>query len=176
MRTRYKIAEHGQIYFTTSTFVKWAPVLISKKYFDVLIEAFRFSQENKNLKIYSYVILDNHFHLICQADKLDNIMRSIKSYSAKRIIELLKTDNRLNILRTFETERSIDKSRCKYQVWQEGYHPQMIMHDKMFKQKIDYIHYNPVKRGLVEKEDDWIYSSACDYINGKEGLIKINEF
>lgn len=176
MRTRYKITENGQIYFTTSTIVNWSPVIKTKKYFDILIEIFRFSQINKKLKIYSYVILDNHFHLICQGEKLDNIMRSIKSYSAKRIIELLKKEYRIDMLKIFAKERSIDKSKCRYQVWQEGYHPQLISDDEMLIQKTNYIHYNPVKKGLVEKEEDWIYSSAGFYNKGIEGLIKIDSF
>jgi len=176
MRTRYKILEQGHIYFITSTIVNWTPIFTSKKYFDILIETLKFSQENKKLKIYSYVILDNHFHLICQVDKLDNIMRSIKSYSAKKIIELLKEDKRNDILKIFANERSIDKIGCKYQVWQEGYHPELIMGDEILSQKIEYIHHNPIKRGLVESEEDWIYSSAGYYLKEREGFIKVDNF
>ncbi|MCY7362032.1 MAG: hypothetical protein LH629_08215 [Ignavibacteria bacterium] len=44
----------------------------------------------------------------------------------------------------------------------------------MLKQKIEYIHYNPVKKNLVEKPEDWKYSSAIDYYTDKKGMLEIN--
>jgi len=41
------------------------------------------------------------------------------------------------------------------------------------RQKLDYIHYNPVKRGYVDLPEHWRYSSACDYI-GQKGLVEVN--
>jgi hypothetical protein len=55
-------------------------------------------------------------------------------------------------------------------VWQEGYHPQMITREDVFKQKVEYIHNNPVKRGFVEEVEHWIYSSANNYLCGRGHL------
>jgi hypothetical protein len=60
-----------------------------------------------------------------------------------------------------------------YQFWQEGVHPERIYDAGMMKQKIDYIHYNPVKRGYVEEPEHWRYSSARDYA-GRLGLLPVN--
>ena len=59
-----------------------------------------------------------------------------------------------------------------HQVWEEGSHPQMIESDEVMRQKLDYIHQNPVKRGYVDLPEHWRYSSARDYV-GMEGLIDI---
>ncbi len=64
------------------------------------------------------------------------------------------------------------KSDRAYQFWQEGVHPELIQDDSMMKQKIDYIHHNPVKRGYVEQAEHWRYSSARDYM-GKVGLLEV---
>ena len=60
----------------------------------------------------------------------------------------------------------------EYQVWEEGFHPKQITSDEMMAQKLEYIHFNPVTRGFVDKPEDWRYSSARNYL-GKAGLIPI---
>ena len=64
----------------------------------------------------------------------------------------------------------------EYQVWQEGVGPKLIQKDIVMRQKIDYIHKNPVKRGYVDKPSHWRYSSARDYDDGIDGLIEIEKF
>jgi len=65
------------------------------------------------------------------------------------------------------------KTASNYQFWQEGTHPQQIINEQMMLQKLDYIHYNQVKRGYVDLPEHWRYSSARDY-NGQKGLVEIS--
>ncbi len=65
------------------------------------------------------------------------------------------------------------KTRSDYQVWQEGFHPQQIVSQEMLHQKVDYLHHNPVRIGVVQRPEDWVYSSARDYAGGK-GLIELD--
>ena len=58
------------------------------------------------------------------------------------------------------------------QFWQEGVHPELIQGREMTRQKIEYIHQNPVKRGYVDEACQWRYSSARDY-EGQEGLLRV---
>jgi len=88
MRTRYKIIDTGKIYFITATIIEWLPVFTRKPYFEVLIDSFNYSRTSKGLKIYAYVIMDNHFHLICQGHDLGKIIKEIKSHTAREIIKL----------------------------------------------------------------------------------------
>ncbi|MDP1841579.1 MAG: hypothetical protein Q8L19_24015, partial [Reyranella sp.] len=64
MRSRYTIREPGGLYFITCTVVKWIPLFTRKPYFDILMDSLRFCRQHKGLKIYAYVILDNHLHLV----------------------------------------------------------------------------------------------------------------
>ncbi|MCX6163970.1 MAG: transposase [Ignavibacteriae bacterium] len=82
--------------------MNWTEIFTSEKYFRILIDAIKYNQDKRNLEISAYVLMKNHFHLICRSDKLINAVSSIKSYSAKRIIQQLKDDNRFNILKVFE--------------------------------------------------------------------------
>ncbi len=65
------------------------------------------------------------------------------------------------------------KKDSEYQVWQEGFHPQIITSEEVLKQKVEYIHNNPVRNGVVEEAEHWIYSSAKNYLC-KEGCIEID--
>ncbi len=174
MRSRYKIEINNKTYFITSTIQNWISVFTSQKYFFHLIEAIKFNQQNKDLKIYAYVIMPNHFHMICKSEKLSNIMSSIKSYSAKKIIHQLESDKNESLLKQFEKNKLEHKADRRYQIWQEGFHPQEISSDDMFSQKLNYIHFNPVKNGLVKESEEWLYSSARDYTTENRGFIFLN--
>ncbi|MEQ9309026.1 MAG: transposase, partial [Balneolaceae bacterium] len=62
-----------------------------------------------------------------------------------------------------------------YQIWQEGYHPKQISSHKAMSQKLEYIHYNPVKAGFVDKAEYWRCSSARNYL-GIDGVIPVTLF
>jgi hypothetical protein len=64
-----------------------------------------------------------------------------------------------------------DFLRC-CQIWQEGVHPQLIQNEIMMRQKVEYIHNNPVKRGYVDDPLHWRYSSARNYA-GLPGLLEV---
>lgn len=174
MRSRYRVSIENGIYFVTSTLVWWIPIFTSRTYFDILIEAFRFSQKEKGLQIYAFVILDNHLHAALSHPKLSQVLQSIKSYSAKIILNQLQKDDKRWAINIFAYQKKHHKTASTHQVWQEGFHPQLIKDEEMLIEKIDYIHYNPVKRGLVAKPEHWIYSSASHYA-GKNCVLKIDE-
>ena len=173
MRSRYKIINNESVYFITSTTIEWIPVCTNEKYFDIIINVIKFHQANSDLKIYCYVILDNHFHLIASGNNLSKTIASIKSYSAKEVIIQLKIDKKEWLLNQLSYFKKRYKVKSKYQLWQEGFHPKLIEFDKVLKQKIEYIHNNPVKRGFVNKPEYWRYSSATDYYLEEKGEIEI---
>jgi REP element-mobilizing transposase RayT len=173
MRSRYTIREPGGLYFITCTVVQWIPLFTRKPYFDILIDSLRFCRQHKGLKIYAYVILDNHMHLVVAGDKLTDIIRDFKSYTAKLLIARLGQDQKTWVLNQLQYYKQANKTRSDYQVWQEGFHPQQIVSEEMLHQKIDYLHHNPVRIGVVAQPEDWVYSSARDYAGGK-GLIELD--
>jgi REP element-mobilizing transposase RayT len=174
MKSRYTIREPDGPYFVTCTVVNWIPIFTRKPYFDILIDSFKFCRQHKGLKLYAYVILDNHLHLVVAGDKLADIIRDFKSYTAKRLINQLEQDQKTWILNQFQYYKKHAKTRSDYQVWQEGFHPQQIVSEEMLQQKIDYLHHNPVRAGLVARPEDWVYSSARDYA-GEKGFIELDD-
>ena len=67
MRSPYKIHDPEGVYFLTSTVVEWIPIFTCKPYFDILLSSILYCQKNLSLAVFAYVILDNHFHMVCLA-------------------------------------------------------------------------------------------------------------
>ena len=170
MRSSYKIHDPNGIYFITSTIVEWVPVFTSTPYLRVLSESMAFCQIHKDLKIFAYVIMDNHFHMICQSKELGKTIQSMKRHTAKQIISQLKKDDKKWLLNLMHYNKQSHKVESDHQVWQEGFHPKQILNDDIFRQKVEYIHYNPVRRGFVAEPEHWLYSSASDF-SGRPGVI-----
>lgn len=118
------------------------------------------------------MILENHIHCILQAPALRRQVHDFKAFTAIEILRYLeenKAEKLLGLLAFFKKAHKIDS---KYQFWEEGSHPQLLQDEEMLRQKLEYIHLNPVKRGYVEEAVHWRYSSAGNY-QGREGLIPV---
>jgi REP element-mobilizing transposase RayT len=130
---------------------------------------------NKQLVVYAYVIMLNHFHIICQAPNISSVIQSLKRHTAKMIIKQLKIDQKKWVLNHLAFYMKKYKQESDHQLWQEGFHPKQIQSDDMFRQKAEYIHENPVRRGFVSKSYHWVYSSAGDYNTDSEGMLRIEK-
>lgn len=134
--------------------------------------ALQYRQQHNGWKVYGYVILENHLHLVVQADDLLAELPLFKSYTARQLIDYLKECRAERVLKQMAFFRKAHKLDREYQCWEEGSHPQLIQNTEMLRQKLDYIHFNPVKRGYVDKPEHWRYSSARNYA-GLEGLMPV---
>ncbi len=174
-RSRYKIYESTHPYFITCTILNWLPVFTRVESADIIIESLRYLQREEGLRLYAYVILENHIHLVASSDDIARSMKHFKSFTAKELIKLLQSENASVLLEQFRFYKKAHKTTAEYQIWQEGSQPKLIQTEAMMLSKIDYIHQNPVKRGYVDEAWHWRYSSARVY-EGMDGLIEIERF
>lgn len=171
-RSRYRIYEEHYPYFITSMIRDRLPLLAHPKLAKIVLDGFNFLQSERDVAIYGYVIMENHFHAIVEGEDLSRKIRLAKSYMARAMIDILKRDGHRRLLKEVSFRKLKHKRRNDHQVWEEGFHPKQVTYDKMFIQKLEYIHNNPVKRGYVDCPEHWRYSSARDYA-GQQGLIPI---
>jgi putative transposase len=175
MRSRYRITLPELPHFVTSTVVEWLPVFTSGDYCDILVRSLLHCRENKGLKIHAWVILDNHFHAILAGPEVARTIADLKKFTAHEILRQLEIDGRDWLLNQLRFYRAKHKWASEHQVWQEGVHPQSILSDKIMFQKLEYLHNNPVKRGLVAAPEDWRYSSAHEWAAGADPLFRCDE-
>ena len=171
-RSRYKIIEKGGPHFLTCTVVDWIPLFADDAIINILLESLTFLQKQERLIIYAYVIMKDHLHLIASAENLSKEIGNYKSFTARKIIDLLKVRNDKHWLSKLRFAKLPHKKQSTYQVWQEGSHPEAIQSSKMMRQKINYIHLNPVRAGYVEDALDWKYSSVSNYELGY-GVLEV---
>jgi REP element-mobilizing transposase RayT len=154
------------------TIVEWIPLFFDPAIVSLILESVRFLQKERKFALYSYVIMENHMHLIASAPELGKAVKEFKSFTARTIIDYLKDNNAIPVLEKLANAKLYHKKESTYQLWQEGSHPEEIYNEKMLIQKIMYIHNNPVKRGYVDEPQHWRYSSARNY-EGMEGLLEV---
>ena len=174
-RSRYTIYEPTHPHFITCTVLHWIPLFTRRESVEILLESFRYLQQTDHLKLYAYVILENHLHIVAQSDDITKTMARFKSYTARELLRLLQREKVTTILDQLAFYKKAHKLDRIYQVWQEGLQPKLIQSDAMMKSKITYIHQNPVKRGYVDEPSHWRYSSARDY-EGVGGLLEVERF
>lgn len=174
-RSRYKVYEETYPHFITCTVLNWIPIFTRIESTNIIFESLKYLQKSDNLKIYSYVILENHLHMIISSDDISKAMKKFKSFTAKELIKLLQKSNAKTILDQLAFYKKAHKTQTTYQIWQEGFQPKLIKDEKMMIERINYIHNNPIKRGYIDEAKHWRYSSARDY-EGIQGLIEIERF
>ena len=171
-RSRYKIFETEYPYFLTCTVVGWLPVFTRPETVQIVLDSWRFLQDGGRLRLYGYVMLENHLHLIASSEDLGKEIGDFKSYTARRIIDHLGARGATTILEQLEWHKARHKIDRTYQLWQEGSHPQQVQNGEMMRQKLEYIHRNPLVRGYVDEPTHWRYSSARNYA-GLPGLFPV---
>ncbi len=174
-RSRYTITEPEKPHFLTCTVLEWQPVFTRAETVQIVLDCWHHQRQHKGLKLYGYVILENHLHFVAQAEQLTKVVAEFKSYTARKILDYLILHRQRQLLRRFAFAKKAHKPDRSYQFWQEGTHAELIQHDDMMRQKLEYIHHNPVKRGYVSRAEHWRYSSAGNYHLG-EGLIDIDSW
>ncbi len=176
MRSRYRINEPGQAHFVTGTVVNWLPLFTTAARCDILVESLAYCRQSKGLQIYAWVILDTHFHAILTAPDLSRVLADLKRHTAQRVIKQLEEHNCTWLLRQLRHARLAHKAESAHQVWQEGSHPQAMASDVMMEQKLEYLHNNPVKRGLVASPEHWRYSSPHEWLPGAVPVLKVDRW
>ena len=171
-RSRYRVLHDQYPHFMTATINNWLPIFTRPETMNIVLDSWRFLQQNSHFEIFGYVILENHLHLVARSEDLSRDVQRFKSYTAKEILAYLQAENATRLLRQLELFKRPHKMESTYQVWEEGSHPQIISSEAVLRQKLEYIHQNPVKRGYVDLPEHWRYSSARNYA-GQEGLIDI---
>ncbi|MBW2090624.1 MAG: transposase [Deltaproteobacteria bacterium] len=138
----------------------------------IILDALRFIHGEQRIILHAYVLMENHFHLVGSSAHFSDEMRKLKSFSARMIVDRLKKDGDWATLANLKVNGQGSKSNQEYRVWEEGFHPKGITDGAILRQKIEYIHNNPVRRGYVDIPEHWKYSSARQYM-GSEGLVPI---
>jgi REP element-mobilizing transposase RayT len=180
MAYKYAIKNPNDIYFITTSIIQWSDIFIRPDYSDIIIQSMNYCVASKGLRIHAWCLMSSHLHMLVSVEDdkpvLPDIMRDFKKFTSKKIIETIEliNESRKNwLLDKFEFAGRFNPKIKDYKVWQDGYHPVACFSYDFLKQKLDYIHNNPVKAGLVWEPQHYVLSSAIDYYEQRKGRVDV---
>ncbi|SDG37888.1 REP-associated tyrosine transposase [Psychroflexus sediminis] len=178
MSRNYKFHNPEGLYFVSFAVVEWLEVFSSNSYKDIVVDSLSYCQKHKGMELAAWCIMTNHVHLVFRSvEDLHpaNLLGDFKRFTSKAIVKSIADnpgDSRRDFLLDHFQKAANRSSNVKnYQFWRHDNQPIELWSNKVIAQKINYIHQNPVKAGLVFRPEDYKYSSAVDY-SGKKGLLE----
>jgi REP element-mobilizing transposase RayT len=174
----YKIRDQSSTHFLTFTVMGWIDIFSRKRYKDIIINSLNYCKENKGLQIAGYVIMTNHIHFIWTAknSNLSDVVRDFKTFTSKAILKSIQeeTESRKDwLLYMFKFYANRTNENEVFKLWTGSNHPEVIYSKDFLLSKLNYIHQNPVRAGIVAEPEHYIYSSATNYSNNN-GIIEID--
>lgn len=181
MSNKYKIRDQHGLNYLTCTICGWVDLFTRAEYRDIVLDSWRYCSEHKGLQIWGYVIMSNHLHMIANTTtpfRLEDTIRDFKAHTARKFIEALQDKKRPEsrrewLLYLFGYFAKKFKREQDFQIWEPDNHPIELYSERVVIQKLRYIHDNPVRAKFVNRPQDWIYSSACNYADG-QGVYNVH--
>ena len=153
----------GEVYFWTSTILSWNNLLLDNSFKQIVINSLKYLADKDHIKVYGFVIMPNHIHLICELLKLNKKEMPDTSFSKYTAHEFKK-----NILSLYPDKLENYKvSECDrmYRFWQRDPLAIHLTNKQILLQKLEYLHLNPLqeKWNLVTDPEEYFWSSAKFY-------------
>ncbi|WP_298481361.1 transposase [uncultured Maribacter sp.] len=180
MSRKYKFKNPTAAYFVSFATVYWINVFTRQEYFNILLESIDYCRKEKGMELYAYCFMPNHVHLIFRDSNEDpmNLLRNFKKHTSKKILKAIEenpTESRKEwLLWMFKRAGKLKGNISKYQFWQHNNNPIELWSATVIKQKIEYIHNNPVVSGFVCNPIDWKYTSAKNFAEDHT-VLKIDD-
>ena len=160
-RGLYRFHHSRSPHFITFSCYHRLPLLAEPEVRDCFVQALERTRSLYRMYVYGFVVMPEHVHLLISEPErgtVANAIQSLKIASAKRARRL----------------GAVPSSECAF--WQKRYYDRNEWDQKEFLEKLKYIHRNPVKRGLVERPEEWRWSSYRHYANGEDCGVEIESW
>jgi putative transposase len=165
----------GDAHFLTFSCYQRLPLLNKDRTRSWLIESIERARWKHSFDLWAWVIMPEHVHLLIYPRdakyRVADILTSIKRPVGERAIAYLK-DRRSNFIECLLVHT---RTRSSYRFWQAGPVYDHNVDDPVVAHRIvDYIHENPIRRGLVARMDEWQWSSSRDWSGCDDVLLRVD--
>ncbi len=171
---RYRIQPEAAVYFLTYSVVEWLPVFVSQASYKIITDGLCYCHHAKHLRINAYVIMPTHLHMIVfdadlDTERLRHTLADFRKYTGRRLSDDCTRYGPRCFVETFRSQAIADRER---RFWQPSRHPEAVQGERFYRQKLDYLHDNPCRKGLVVSPNHWRFSSAAWYMS--DGLQAVD--
>lgn len=155
----FQVSRDNPAYYLTSVAHNRLPIFQKDSIKQVVCEAFDEARKSGGILIFGYVIMPDHTHVLTDnALEMKDVLRYLNGISAKRLIDHLNDNGFESSLAKLRIQQR--ENRHKHSVYEHHPNALRITGEDALMQKVNYIHLNPVRAGLVEHPDEYLYSSA----------------
>jgi putative transposase len=148
-----RFQQTNQLHFITFSCYKRQPLLHTEEAKDTLQQILEQTRKQQDLRIAGYVLMPEHVHLLTNEPATSTLAT---------FLQILKQ----------QASRQLKPPNQK-QLWQRRYYDFNVSSPEKFTEKLQYIHRNPVKRGLVTSPKDYRWSSFNHYATGESHPVEI---
>jgi len=155
------------MFFVTTTVREWTPAFDDPTCAEAALTQLTETVSYFGHALVAYVVMPTHLHVLmglANLQQLSQVMQSFKSLTARRLRPLLRQE-----------DMEVFDHNGRFVFWKQRFDDLVIWSEKQFRIKVEYIHNNPVKAGLVERAVDYPYSSARDWLVGIEERVRIDK-
>jgi len=154
-----RISKDSPVFYLTSVTNDRLPVFRTPRLKELACTAIDEARRSAGFLLLAYVVMTDHLHTLVHSElKPSKVLQYINGITAHRIIEFLKTNNYLESL---EKLRHADRGRkYRYSLWEHHPNAKLLTSEEVVMEKVNYIHQNPVRGGLVERAEDYRWSSV----------------
>ena len=160
------LATQTNTYFITATFRDWRPLFDYEPARQIMLNDFNFYRIKYGCRILAYVLMPEHYHLIVdfnQPEDSHGWLRDVQGHSA-------------TMLSSWLADSQMQPNESRSEIWKEQARTLGIFSERTLRTKINYIHSNPVKRGLCTAPEQWPWSSWRNYYNDDDSIFRIDRF
>ena len=159
---RYRFHSDGALFYVTFSIVDWLPVFVSESACKIVTESLNFCHRQKGLRTNAYVIMPTHVHAILfhedfRAESLEHVVTDLRKFTGRHLADFC-SQHLPACFRQVLAERAGDDRERRF--WQPTRHPVQLETESFWQSKVDYLHHNPVRKGLVGSAAHWRFSSA----------------
>jgi putative transposase len=162
----------GDLHFVTFSCYRRRPLLGTVRARDCFVEILDLVRSNRNFLLLGFVVMPEHVHLLVSEPPGSNpsVALQVLKQQVSRSLRKKRKRPPEGQLRLKFAEAQIEEEHF----WQRRFYDFNVWSEKKFKEKLKYMHANPVKRGLVLHPKDWPWSSWGHYARGEKGLIRVD--
>ena len=164
---RYRLCPDAAVYFVTYSIVEWLPVFVSDAACRIVTDSLNFCHHQKALRTSAYVIMPTHLHAVFldadfDTDHLGRSLADFRKFTGRQLCDYTAAHMPACFRETLRQAAIADRQR---RFWQPSRHPEAVNSEWFWEQKLDYLHENPCRKGLVSRADHWRFSSAGFYLS-----------
>jgi len=154
------------LYYLTFTIVYWLPVFVSAEPCLIVTDSLNYCHQHKSLRINAFVIMPTHLHLIVFDEAFDNerlqhTVNAMRQFTGRQLANYCVEKMPAIFGQVISSPRRKDRT---HQFWQQSKHPVAIWSESFWRTKVDYLHDNPRRKGLVQEATAWRFSSAGSWL------------